>query len=71
MCGIAGYIGSKIINDSLIYKSLDLLKNRGPDFKDVKKYSNNNKKYKNILFLHTRLRIIDLVYIIHGKLGTT
>jgi asparagine synthase (glutamine-hydrolysing) len=59
MCGIAGYIGSKIINDSLIYKSLDLLKNRGPDFKDVKKYSSNNKKYKNVLFLHTRLRIID------------
>jgi asparagine synthase (glutamine-hydrolysing) len=60
MCGIAGYIGSKIINDSLIYKSLNLLKNRGPDFNDVKKYSSNNKKYKNILFLHTRLRIIDL-----------
>ena len=59
MCGIAGYIGSKIINDSLIYKSLDLLKNRGPDFKDVKKYTSNNKKYKNIVLLHTRLRIID------------
>jgi asparagine synthase (glutamine-hydrolysing) len=60
MCGIAGYIGSKNINNSLICKSLELLKNRGPDFKDVKKYSSNNKKYKNILFLHTRLRIIDL-----------
>ena len=60
MCGIAGYIGSKTINDSLIFKSLDLLKNRGPDFEDVKKYSTNNKKYKNILFLHTRLKIIDL-----------
>jgi asparagine synthase (glutamine-hydrolysing) len=60
MCGIAGYIGSKNINNSLICKSLELLKNRGPDFNGVKKYSSNNKKYKNILFLHTRLRIIDL-----------
>jgi asparagine synthase (glutamine-hydrolysing) len=59
MCGIAGYIGAKTVNESLIFKSLDLLKNRGPDFKDVKKYSTNNKKYKNILFLHTRLKIID------------
>jgi len=60
MCGIAGYIGTKIINNNLINKSLDLLHNRGPDFKDVKKYSINSKKYKNILFLHTRLSIIDL-----------
>ena len=60
MCGIAGYIGTKIINNNLINKSLDLLHNRGPDFKDVKKYSINSKKCKNILFLHTRLSIIDL-----------
>jgi asparagine synthase (glutamine-hydrolysing) len=60
MCGIAGYIGTKIINNNLINKSLDLLYNRGPDFKDVKKYSINLKKYNNILFLHTRLSIIDL-----------
>ena len=60
MCGIAGYIGTKIINNNLINKSLDLLHNRGPDFKDVKKYSINSKKFKNILFLHTRLSIIDL-----------
>jgi asparagine synthase (glutamine-hydrolysing) len=60
MCGIAGYIGTKIINNNLINKSLDLLHNRGPDFKDVKKYSINSKKCKNIFFLHTRLSIIDL-----------
>jgi asparagine synthase (glutamine-hydrolysing) len=60
MCGIGGYIGLKKINDLLINKSLDLLKNRGPDFKDVKKYSFNPSYYKNILFLHTRLGIIDL-----------
>ena len=60
MCGIAGYIGTKIINNHLINKSLDLLRNRGPDFKDVKKYLINSKKCKNIFFLHTRLSIIDL-----------
>ena len=60
MCGIAGYIGSKNVSDSLIYKSLDFLKNRGPDFKCAKKYTNNFKKYKNLIFLHTRLSIIDL-----------
>jgi asparagine synthase (glutamine-hydrolysing) len=60
MCGIAGYIGSKIINHHLINKSLDLLQNRGPDFNNIKKYSIISKKYKNILFLHTRLSIIDL-----------
>jgi asparagine synthase (glutamine-hydrolysing) len=60
MCGIAGYIGSKNINSYLINKSLNLLQKRGPDFKEVKKYLINSKKFKNILFLHTRLSIIDL-----------
>ena len=60
MCGIGGYIGLKKINDLLINKSLDLLKNRGPDFKDVKKYTFNSSNFKHILFLHTRLGIIDL-----------
>ena len=60
MCGIAGYIGSKKIDKLAINKSLDLLKNRGPNFKDVKKYTFNSLNHKNILFLHTRLAIIDL-----------
>ena len=60
MCGLAGYIGSKNINDKLVFQSLDLLKNRGPDFKDVKKYNINFKNFKNLFFLHTRLSIIDL-----------
>ena len=60
MCGIAGYIGSKNISDKLISKSLDFLKSRGPDFKGIKKYNGNSQNSKNILFLHTRLSIIDL-----------
>ena len=60
MCGIAGYIGTKKINNLLINKSLDFLQNRGPDFKDVKNYSFYTPSLNNILFLHTRLGIIDL-----------
>ena len=60
MCGIAGYIGSKKIDEFSINKSLDFLNNRGPNFKDIKKYSFYSPHYKNILFLHTRLAIIDL-----------
>jgi len=60
MCGIAGYIGVKDIKQSLIDKSLFFLKSRGPDFKDSKKYIFNSKNKKKILFLHSRLAIIDL-----------
>ena len=38
MCGIAGYIGKKKFNRSLINKSLKLLENRGPDFKNFEEY---------------------------------
>ncbi len=60
MCGIAGYIGKKSFSDKLISKSLSFLKQRGPDFRAVKKYNINSQNSKNILFLHTRLCIIDL-----------
>ena len=48
MCGIAGYIGKKKIDRSLINKSLKLLENRGPDFKNFTEYNcnfNGKKKY--------------------------
>ena len=60
MCGLAGYIGTKNISDKLITQSLDLLQNRGPDFNGVKRYRVNSRNSKNVLFLHTRLSIIDL-----------
>lgn len=60
MCGLAGYIGTKNISDKLINQSLDLLQNRGPDFNGVKRYRVNSRNSKNVLFLHTRLSIIDL-----------
>ena len=32
MCGIAGYFGAEKISKSEIEKTLNLMKNRGPDF---------------------------------------
>ena len=57
MCGIAGYIGSKILSDKILDNCLNLMSKRGPD---------NQSKYtskaipKNNHFLHSRLSIIDL-----------
>ena len=36
MCGIAGYIGNKIIDRDDINRTLKLMDNRGPDSKDFK-----------------------------------
>ena len=57
MCGIAGYIGKKKIEDSSITQSLDLMKNRGPDHRDCRSFQH---KDTNIYLLHSRLSIIDL-----------
>ena len=34
MCGIAGYIGEVRITKPIVKRTLDLMKNRGPDFKN-------------------------------------
>ena len=57
MCGIAGYFGTKNISISKIKKTLNLMKNRGPDFQG---YYRKKIKKKNIFLLHSRLSIIDL-----------
>ena len=56
MCGIAGYFGSNKISKFKISKTLNLMKNRGPDNFGLYK----NEKKKNIYLLHSRLSIIDL-----------
>ena len=57
MCGIAGYIGREKILKKHLSQTLNLMKNRGPDFRKCLNY-----KYKdlNIFLLHSRLKIIDL-----------
>ncbi|MDH3974311.1 MAG: asparagine synthase (glutamine-hydrolyzing) [Deltaproteobacteria bacterium] len=57
MCGIAGYIGNRLIHQSTISHTLDLMKNRGPDFQDA---LHINQGETNIHLLHSRLSIIDL-----------
>jgi len=58
MCGIAGYIGSRIISEKTINSTLNSLKNRGPDSKGS--YYSKLDYDKKIYLLHTRLSIIDL-----------
>ena len=58
MCGIAGYFGTKNINDENINSLKNLMQNRGPDnFAFFKKTLSNNN---HICFVHSRLSIIDL-----------
>lgn len=57
MCGIAGYIGKKMIEQSIVHQTLNLMKNRGPDHQDYKHIVLN---CINIYLFHSRLSIIDL-----------
>ena len=58
MCGISGFIGKEKISKETINHSLNLMKNRGPDFQDYKEIEVNNSI--NLYFLHSRLSILDL-----------
>lgn len=57
MCGIAGYIGDQKIDSSVVTKTLTLMKNRGPDYKNFYQTEINKAQF---LLLHSRLSIIDL-----------
>ena len=57
MCGIAGYIGKKYIEENSIRSTLKLMINRGPDNQNWHKVVKENF---NIFLLHSRLSIIDL-----------
>ena len=57
MCGIAGYIGKEMIEQAVIHKTLQLMRNRGPD---CQSHVNINNGQHNIYLLHSRLSIIDL-----------
>jgi len=57
MCGIAGYIGKEKIDEARIFKTLDIMKNRGPDNRQFMSFSRDGM---NVSLLHARLSIIDL-----------
>ena len=58
MCGIAGYLGSRKISQETINITLELMKNRGPDFSNSLSFRINENCGLN--FLHSRLSIIDI-----------
>jgi asparagine synthase (glutamine-hydrolysing) len=57
MCGIAGYIGSRLIDEKSALRCQDLMKNRGPDDNGIYR---NVFRNRHVLLVHTRLAIIDL-----------
>lgn len=57
MCGIAGIIGDFSLREDKVNNALARMKNRGPDANGVYRGVSGDK---NILFLHSRLAIIDL-----------
>ena len=58
MCGIAGYYGSARIDEARADQCLALMGRRGPDAKGSYRHTLPNGRH--ILFLHTRLAVIDL-----------
>lgn len=58
MCGIAGYIGSREINQRELDTCLDAMRRRGPDDRASRHWVNRAGKHVHLLF--TRLSIIDL-----------
>lgn len=57
MCGIAGYIGKKNIEDKAIQFTLAQMSKRGPDQQEARQFSYGDY---SIFLLHSRLSIIDL-----------
>lgn len=58
MCGIAGYIGIKRIEDDRVERCLRTMRHRGPDDSGV--YHHAHPSGHHCLLLHTRLAILDL-----------
>lgn len=58
MCGIAGYIGQRTLDRSVLRRCLAVLNHRGPDGSGM--YARRFSDKSNVHLLHTRLSIIDL-----------
>ena len=59
MCGIAGYFCKVQVVDSHIHKTLNLMRNRGPNNQDFRIFRTSGKE-RFVGLLHSRLSIIDL-----------
>ncbi|MBI4343020.1 MAG: asparagine synthase (glutamine-hydrolyzing) [Candidatus Omnitrophica bacterium] len=58
MCGIAGYLGSRTIDEAHLTECLALMGRRGPDYAAAKSWALPGGR--SLTLLHTRLNIIDL-----------
>ena len=56
MCGISGFLSDKKISDKIIFDTLNLMKNRGPDSKGFERFFFGDYQAS---FLATRLKIVD------------
>lgn len=59
MCGIAGYMGRTPLEDSVVQRTLPLMKRRGPDAQKACSFQIPSENHF-ITLLHSRLSIIDL-----------
>lgn len=57
MCGIAGYIGKKRIDELPLRRTLELMKKRGPDHQGCIRFDEGSFQ---VVLAHSRLSIIDL-----------
>ena len=51
MCGIAGYFCKAEVEDSHIHKTLNLMRNRGPDNQDFRIFRTSEKKNLLVCFI--------------------
>ncbi|MHC4774213.1 MAG: asparagine synthase (glutamine-hydrolyzing), partial [Planctomycetota bacterium] len=58
MCGIAGYVGTAVLDRRRVDHCLRLMHHRGPDASGV--YEHATPDGRRVCLLHTRLGIIDL-----------
>src|SRR6267142_1415980 len=58
MCGIAGYAGTRTIDEAVIDTCLRLMRRRGPDHAAARRW--DNAAGRQAYLLHSRLNIIDL-----------
>ncbi len=58
MCGIAGFVGERPIDDGAVGRTLGLMRHRGPDDQTHRRFETPDGRWVELL--HARLSIIDL-----------
>ena len=58
MCGIAGYVGTRRLDDVAVATCVEALRQRGPDDSGVRRFTMSAER--DVCLVNRRLRIIDL-----------